>query len=231
MPNDNSRTTADRDDSPPFTLTPPANPQDAVLYGGRQGDQPAGAIERVHLQRLGRIVGPDTVRLFVEAIPHGRSAAVRVELRDRQPSPDGPQHAVTHIIDPGELIAQEHFSYEAHFRSPHWSERILAGLCQIANALYRQRAALLAGEAFIRETVDYRDPESALALLRDRGCEIHDAAAVRALVEADPGLTYYGTLDLDENGDSWERSGGPWIDAITAKAAKAGALTEPPERA
>jgi hypothetical protein len=231
MPNDTSRTTTGRGDGPVFTLTPPATPEDAVLKGGPQGDQPAGAIERVYLQRHGRINGPDDVQLFVQAIPDEcLGVAVQVELRDVNFSPGGRRRAVSHIVAPGTLIRPEHLRYEAQFAGPTWSERILTGLCAFANTLHSEREALRAGEAFVRETVDYRNPDNALEILRARGCEIHNEAAVRALVEGDPGPTYYGSLDLDENGESWERGGGRWIDRISRQAAEAGALTEPPER-
>jgi len=203
----------------PFTLMPPASPQDGPWHGGPQGDFPAGAVETVFLVRRRRISGPKDLGLLVAATPNGRGGAcVHIELRDLE---NPLERGVSFRVPASQLIADDEFGYA----NPQWSELILARLCEYANQLYRDRVALLAGEAFLSETVDYSDPENGIALLVDRGGQIHDEPAIRRLLEADPGTTYYGNLDLDAEGHDWDHGGGRWIDRIESQARQAGGLT------
>jgi hypothetical protein len=208
----------------PFTLTPPASPADATLPGGPQADAPAGAVERVFLQRGRRIAGPSELALLVRAVPFRGGTSVQVELRDPE-STGGAQRALSVIVEPSLLITDDEFG----FANPQWSELVLARLCEYANQLYRDRVALRTGEEFIGERIEYSDPDEGIALLRARGCEIHDADAIRKLIAADPGPLFYGSVDLDEHGHDWAHGGGRWIERIQRRALDAGALSEPPE--
>jgi hypothetical protein len=210
--------TPTHDGDEPFTLTSPASPDAVRLLGGPQGDQPAGAVARVFLQRGGRISGPSDLVLAVHAIPYFGTAAVQIELHEREPTTQ--VHRVLTVIVASTLLVTD-----CEFRRADWAELILARLCRYANALYRDRAALVAGEEFIRERIDYSKPEHAIALLRARGCEIHDEPALRRLVERDPGPLFYGSIDLDEHGDNWAHGGGRWLDRIQRQAREAGALS------
>jgi hypothetical protein len=208
----------------PFTLIPPASPEEATLLGGPQGDFPAGAVERVFLQRRRRISGPNDLGLLVRAVPDSRGGGVvHIELRELAGAPV--ERGVSVTVVPSLLIADDEFGFD----KPQWSEVVLTRLCEFANRLYRDRVALLTGEEFIRERIDYSDPDNALALFRARGCEIHDEAVIRKLIAADPGPLFYGSVDLDEHGDDWAHGGGRWIERIQHRALDAGALTEPPE--
>lgn len=207
----------------PFTLVAPASPQDGPWHGGPQGDFSAGAVETVFLVRRRRISGPRDLGLLVAATPNGRGGAcVHIELRDLE---NPLERGLSFRVPASQLIADDEFGYA----NPQWSELILARLCEYANRLYRDRVALLAGEGFIGEQVNYSDPENAIVVLRDRGCEIHDEPAIRRLVEADPGPLFYGSIDFDEHGADWAHGGGPWIERIQRQALNAGALTEPRE--
>lgn len=161
--------------------------------------------------------GPSGVHLELAGCDLSAPEKIRILLSD-----DGTQcdeRAITTIVN----IAPYTDAGEQGFRT--WATAALEQVAERANRLLPTLNALVVGEERQRSEVNYSDPAHALELLRDRGCEIHDENEIHRLVEQDPGPTYYGDIDLGDDGHNWEHGGGRWADRIEAAAARQGALT------
>lgn len=165
--------------------------------------------------------GPQAVELAVQATGQGESEAVRLLLTARLAP--GRERTLTATFAPATFTA-------GHADSDQWPLRALSAMLRATRPLVDSIRALRVGEMRLRQEIDYRKPAAALRLLRDRECEIHDAAAIRRIVEENPGPLYYGDLDLDEDGNCWELGGARWANQIEARAAELGALTPPARR-
>lgn len=87
--------------------------------------------------------------------------------------------------------------------------------------------ALKLGQERVACLVDYSDPESLIALLENRDCEILDRAAVEAAVTDEPGPLYYGDIDLCDEGGTWENTGARWANRLEGRLAEQGAIKCP----
>lgn len=105
--------------------------------------------------------------------------------------------------------------------------RAVKRIVREANDLLAARQALEIGLRRVKEEVDYSDPKNLIELLTDRGCTILDEDAVGEVVATEPGPLYYGDIELDADGSTWEQAGGPWADRLQAQLVRRGAVIAP----